>query len=194
MRTPIQKIITLLKEMGSVTKTARLLGLSRSTVYRWKKKARRVYGYRNFLSWQGLKRQSTRPHRLNYKLALSQKAKILLIRNKRYFGAKKIGFYLNLSVSGRTIHRFLASKNLITKQPDYRRPLFQNGKSMRPRNTTELGYLQMDTKHVTPELGGLPFTAYEYAAIDILSRYKAAVLLPDISDESAGLALEFFLI
>ncbi len=51
----------------------------------------------------------------------------------------------------------------------------------------------MDTKHVTPELSGLPFTCYEYAAIDILSRYKLAVILPDISDESASLALEFFL-
>lgn len=193
MRTPIQKIITVLKETGNVTKTARLLALSRSTIYRWRKKARRIYGYRNFLSWQGLKRQSTRPHQINYKLPLSQKAEILLLRNKRHFGAKKIGFYLNLSVSGRTIHRFLATKGLVAKQPDYRRPLFQNGKSMRPRNTTELGYLQMDTKHVTPELGGLPFTVYEYAAIDILSRYKLAVLLPDISDESAGLALEFFL-
>lgn len=34
--------------------------------------------------------------------------------------------------------------------------------------------------------------SYEYAAIDIVSRYKVAVLLPDISDESAALALEFF--
>lgn len=50
----------------------------------------------------------------------------------------------------------------------------------------------MDTKHVTPELSGLPFTVYEYGAIDILSRYKVAVLLPDISDESASLALGFF--
>ena len=55
------------------------------------------------------------------------------------------------------------------------------------------GYLQIDTKHVTPELSGLPFTVYEYAAIDIVSRYKVAVLLPEIDSESASLALEFFL-
>lgn len=193
MRKSIQEIITTLKTTGSVTQTARLLGITRNTVYRWKKKARRVYGYKHFLSWQGLKRQSTRPHKPNYKLPLSQKGKIIILRNKRHFGAKKIRLYLKLSVSPRTIHRFLTIKGLVAKQPDYRRPLFQNGKSMRPKNTTELGYLQMDTKHVTPELGGLPFTVYEYAAIDILSRYKLAVLLPDISDESASLALEFFL-
>ena len=64
---------------------------------------------------------------------------------------------------------------------------------MRPTNTHDLGFLQMDTKHVTPELSGLTYTVYEYGAIDILSRYKLAILLPDISDESAGLALEFFL-
>ena len=55
------------------------------------------------------------------------------------------------------------------------------------------GYLQIDTKHVTPELSGPPFTVYEYAAIDIVSRYKVAVLLPEIDSESASLALEFFL-
>lgn len=64
---------------------------------------------------------------------------------------------------------------------------------MRPFNTKGLGYLQMDTKHVTPELSGLPFTVYEYAAIDIYSRYKLAVILPDISSESARMALEYFL-
>ena len=51
----------------------------------------------------------------------------------------------------------------------------------------------MDTKHVTPELSGLATTVYEYAVIDIISRYKLAVLLPDISDESASLALKYFL-
>lgn len=193
MRRSIQEIITVFKKTNSVSKTAYQLGISRSTVYRWKKKARRTYGYRNFLSWQGLKRNSTRPHHINYKLIFSLKSKIIVLRNKRHFGAAKIKCYLMLSVSSRTIHHFLITKRLVTKQPDYRRPLFQNGKSMRPRNTTQLGYLQMDTKHVTPELGGLPFTVYEYAAIDILSRYKLAILLPDISDESASLALEFFL-
>lgn len=51
----------------------------------------------------------------------------------------------------------------------------------------------MDTKHVTPELSGLSQTVYEYAAIDIVSRYKLAVILPEINDENASLALEFFL-
>jgi len=46
---------------------------------------------------------------------------------------------------------------------------------------------------VTPELSGLPITVYEYAAIDIFSRFKLAVILPDISDESASLALQYFL-
>lgn len=51
----------------------------------------------------------------------------------------------------------------------------------------------MDTKHVTPELSRLPFTVYEYAAIDIASRYKQAILFPDISSDSASLALQNFL-
>lgn len=90
--------------------------------------------------------------------------------------------------------RGLKRKNLTIKQKNFRRPLFQNGKAMRPGNTTKLGSLQMDTEHVAPELSGLPFTVYEeYAAIDIVSRYKVAVLLPEIDSESASLALELFL-
>ena len=47
---------------------------------------------------------------------------------------------------------------------------------MRPRNCPGLGYLQMDVKHVTPELSGLPDTCYLYAAMDISSRYKVLIL------------------
>lgn len=118
---------------------------------------------------------------------------ILVAKAKKHFGAKKLKGYLSLPVSASAVHRFLKKKNLVVKQVRYRRPKFQNGHCMRPKNTFDLGYIQMDTKHVSPELGGLPFTVYEYAAIDIFSRYKLAVLLPDISDESASLALEYFL-
>ncbi len=57
---------------------------------------------------------------------------------------------------------------------------------MRPSNTSSLGYLQADTKYVTPELSGLPFTCYESAFIDIHSRYKGAWIVP-ILDESASI-------
>jgi transposase InsO family protein len=117
----------------------------------------------------------------------------VFIRNNKHIGAKKLVFKITPGVSSQTIHRFLKEKGLVTKQTNYRRPLFQNGRAMRPSNTKELGYLQMDTKHVTPELSGLPLTCYEYAAIDIVSRYKLAVILPDITDESATLALQYFL-
>jgi len=59
---------------------------------------------------------------------------------------------------------------------------------MRPENVPALGYIQMDVKHVTPELSGLPYTFYEYAATDILSRYKMALLQP-ILDESGSIIL-----
>lgn len=108
-------------------------------------------------------------------------------------GARKLYYMIEKAVSPRTIHRLLKRKNLVRIQPNYLRPLFQNGKAMRPSNTKELGYLQMDTKHVTPELSGLPFTVYQYATIDIVSRYKQAILFPDISSDSASLALRTFL-
>lgn len=116
-----------------------------------------------------------------------------LFRGKYAFRFKKDKFMLGISLSDRTVHRLLLKRGKIPKRKNYRRPLFQNGHAMRPVNTKELGFLQMDTKHVTPELSGLATTVYEYAAIDIFSRFKLAVILPDISDESATLALHYFL-
>lgn len=193
MRVAIKEIIRLLKQTGSVGQTAKSLGIARSTVYRWKRRSARVHGYKTLYVWKGLKRKSTRPRAIHPKLDHGFKEEILRLKTVRHFGPKKISKHLSVSISHMTIHRYLQTQNLVVKQANFRRPLFQNGFAMRPTNTTSLGYLQMDTKHVTPELGGLPFTVYEYGAIDILSRYKLAVLLPEISDECASLALEYFL-
>lgn len=193
MRVAVKEIIRLLKQTGSVTKVSRELGIARSTVYFWKRRSARICGYKTNYVWRGVKRKSTRPHKIHTKLNQSLASEVPSLKNLDHFGPKKIGSCLSVPISHMTIHRFLEKKDLIIKQANFRRPLFQNGFAMRPANTTSLGYLQMDTKHVTPELGGLPATVYEYAAIDILSRYKLAVLLPDISDESASLALEYFL-
>lgn len=190
MRVKPKDIIISLKQTGSASQTAKNLGISRQTVYRWKLKAR---SYRGRLVWHGLTRLSTKPHILHYKLDSGTRNEIVTTRQTDHVGARKIRRILQLPVSDQTVHRFLKDKGLVLKQPKYRRPHFQNGLAMRPANTKTLGHLQMDTKHVTPELSGLSFTCYEYAAIDILSRYKAAVILPNIDAESASLALEFFL-
>lgn len=190
MRVPVKQIINTLKLTGSVSQTAKLLGISRPTVYRWKLRGTSLLGN---LKWKGVKRKSTRPKTIHHKLIPPLTEKVIFTKSTRHFGAKKLARYLKLSISASAIHRFLKKKNLVARRPNYRRPKFQNGFAMRPANTHDLGYIQMDTKHVTPELGGLPFTVYEYAAIDIFSRYKVAILLPEISDECASLALEYFL-
>lgn len=194
MKQEIKTIILSYKRTSSTRKTAKELDISPMTVSRWVKRAKIASKSRigTFTS-RTLKRKSTRPHRIYYKLTSQQKHDIILLRNSKHVGARKLAYKLQCGISSSTIHRFLKREALITKQTQYRRPLFQNGKAMRPSNTTGLGYLQMDTKHVTPELSGLPFTVYEYGAIDIVSRYKLAVILPDITDESAALALQYFL-
>lgn len=191
-RVSIREIIEAFRETeGNITQTAYLLGISRLTVKRWVKRGKTLSP--GYIKWVGLKRKSTRPNNIHYKLTLLKEQEIILLREKEHLGARKLKHILLTDVSHMTLHRLLKRKNLVTIQPNYRRPLFQNGYAMRPRNTKTPGYLQMDTKHVTPELSGLSHTVYEYAAIDILSRYKLAVLLPDISDESASLALQYFL-
>lgn len=190
MRVPIKDLVTTLKRTGNVSRTASELGISRMTVYRWSKRARSSYGR---LKYQYVHRLSTRPKTHSRIITPTIENQILSLKRITHFGPKKIVKSLKLSVSHMVVHRLLAHKGLVTPKPKFRRPLFQNGTCMRPANTTELGYLQMDTKHVTPEWSGLPSTVYEYSAIDILSRYRQVVLLPDISDDSARMALEYFL-
>lgn len=189
MRVPIKDIILTYKRLGNVSEAARALRITRPTVYRW---ILRGTSHEGYLRWKGITRRSTKPKTLHNKLSSQNRVDIVSLKERNHFGARKIQKVLKLPVSSLTIHRFLKHKQLVAKQRRYRRPRFQNGYAMRPRNTTDIGYLQMDTKHVTPELSGLPCTVYEYAAIDIVSRYKVAVILPDITDESAALALEFF--
>lgn len=190
MRIKIKEIIRTFKQTGSVTVTASRLGISRPTVYRWLRRGKKLYGHGYM--WRGVERHSTRPKQTRRKVTREVEKQVLESKVIFHWGAKKLKHSLRLPLSSRTIHRLLKTHGKVKSQTNYRRPLFQNGACMRPANTSDLGYLQMDTKHVTPELSGLPFTVYEYGAIDILSRYKVAVLLPDISDESAGLALGFF--
>ena len=94
---------------------------------------------------------------------------------------------MNLSPSA--IHRFLKMSGLVRLNSKPRRSLFQNDRVMQPRNCPGLGYLQMDVKHVTPELSGLPYTCYLYAAMDIYSRYKVGLILPKLDEVGALLAL-----
>ena len=191
MRVPVKEIVLSYRKTASASKTALELGISRQTVYRWLKRCKS--SYLNGLVWSGIKRKSTKPKTVHRKITSETSVRIISLREDMHLGSRKLKYMLGVSFSERTIHRFLKRKGKVPKLKNHRRPLFQNGHAMRPVNTKELGYLQMDTKHVTPELSGLQFTVYEYAAIDIFSRFKLAVILPDISSDSASLALQYFL-
>ena len=191
-RKEIREIITVYKQSkGNVSLTANTLKISRSTVYRWLKRCQSLYtpGY---LKWKGIKRKSTRPKTIHKALTPQQEALVIETREKNGFDSRKIALELKLKndiiVSASTVYRLIKAKkpSLLRKISNYRRPRFQNGKAMRPRNTKTIGYLQADVKYVTPELSGLPYTTYEYAFIDIFSRYKLALILP-ILDETGSI-------
>ena len=193
-RVAVKGIIFSYRKTKSFLLTAKELGISKWTVGRWVKHSKTAsHGRFGELTTRGLKRKSTRPHVIHYAISPKLENEIITFREKEHAGARKLYHMIGKSVSHMTIHRLLKRKNLVRIQTNYLRPLFQNGHAMRPSNTKELGFLQMDTKHVTPELSGLPFTVFEYAAIDIVSRYKLAILFPDISSDSASLALQNFL-
>lgn len=187
MRVKVKEIIETFKETGSVSLTAQLLDIHRSTVYRWLKRGQSLYtpGY---LKWKGIKRRSTKPNKVQYALSLQEELAIAKLRKQRGYTAEKIKAKLNLKVSPRTVHRFLKRKGFVREYSYYRRPRFQETVHMHAKNVSSIGYLQMDVKYITPELSGLPWTCFEYAVMDIFSRYKEAVILNQLDQDGAMVA------
>jgi len=192
MRVHLSRIIRSLNNNGrDVPRTAEELGIHRTTVYRWIHRARKRYlnRYTELLMERGLRRRSTRPRTRHYALEQRDRERIEAFRRRRGHTAEKIKVRLGLTAHHRTIHRFLKRIGLVQEYGYHRRPRFQYSVHMHVCNTTTTGYLQMDVKVVTPELSGLPWTCYEYAIIDIFSRYKEAVILNQLDQDGAMSAL-----
>lgn len=186
MRIQLSEIIKTFRATGRASITARALGIHRTTVYRWVKRSRTNYGY---LKWKGLLRRSTRPHVSHRRISPSLESAIITLRNETGFTATKIKFVLATPVSRSTIHRLLIRRRLVHRYGNHIRPRYQPTIHMHAQNVHTVGYLQMDLKHITPELSGLTWTCYEYAIIDIHSRYKEAVILNQIDQDGAMSAL-----
>lgn len=166
-------------------KTGRQLGIHKSTVYRWKGRSYKAGKY-----WiNTIERKSTRPHTVKYVLTRKEREEIIAVRKKRGCTAEKIKYILKLRVPARTIHRFLKRAGYVRKYGSHRRPRFQETIHMHAKNVQTVGYLQMDVKVVTPELSGLPWTCFEYAVIDIFSRWKDAVILNQLDQDGSMSAL-----
>ena len=189
-RLPIRDIITTWKACNqNYSATARQLGINRRTVKRWVDRGRQPWGY---VRWRGVQRRSTAPKHPTRALSYEATAQVRAWREATGFCREKLAFLAKargLTVSASTIHRMLQRAGLIRASTKRRRPRFQNGQVMRPSNCSDLGYLQMDVKYVTPELSGLPYTCYLYAAMDIHSRYKVGLILPKLDAGGALLAL-----
>ena|SRR3989344_2032251 len=183
---PKEIIRSLRKHEGNVLAAATELGLHPATVYRWKKRSSSNGCY---LAIQGVKRKSTRPHTVRYALKGKALQGLVAAREKYHWTAEKLKVLLKLKVSVRTIQRALKRLGLVAEYGYYRRPRLQPTVHMHAKNTTAIGYLQMDVKVVTPQLSGLPWTCFEYAVIDIFSRYKDAVILNQLDQDGAICAL-----
>lgn len=187
MRVNPKEIIRRVNKGGRPQDVAWDLGIHRSTVYRWITRAKTV---RETLSSYHLARKSTKPHTVHhFEFTPSQRVEIEAYRRKTGRMAVKIAFDLGLPVSWRTVHKFIKKKGLVRKCGVHRRPRFQDTVHMHAKNTKTIGYLQMDVKYITPELSGLPYTCFEYAVIDIFSRYKEAVILNHLDQDGSMAAL-----
>jgi IS30 family transposase len=192
-KNPREIILTLKKNSGRVRETARQLGVSPGTVVFWKKRSRSIYSKLQ-LSSKNLKRKSTRPKNIRETSICAQhQDQITIARKKTNFGAIKLKHILKLDYHHRTIHRLPGKRHLIPEQTKYRRPKLQPTIHMHAKNADRPGYLQMDVKYVTPELSGLPHTCFEYAVIDIYSRYKQAIIVPYLDAHSSVAALRVLL-
>lgn len=189
-KSPLEIIESVRRHKGSVGNAARELGLHRVTVWRWIKRAKSHSKSRiGSFSARYLKRKSTRPHTIHKTLTLQEQSAIIQVRSQTGFAAVKIKGELTLAVGVNTIHRLLKQKGLLNEYGNHRRPRYQQTTHMHLKNTTTIGKLQMDVKYITPELSGLPYTCFEYAIIDIFSRYKEAVILNHLDQDGSILAL-----
>lgn len=194
-RVNIKSIIEAFKEVqGNKTQAGVLAGVSRWTVSRWAKRGKSISQYTPTYTFKGLKRKSTKPHAIRKALTIAQENKVILLRREHDVCVEKLEYILEkqgIKVSDTTLQRLINKKGLVRETGYHRRPLFQNGHAMRPRNTTTTGYLQADVKYATPELSGLPYTAYEYAFIDIFSRFKTALILPVLDEAGSIITLKW---
>lgn len=105
---PTVIIQTLQKQEGSVSKTARVLGIHRSTIHRWVQKAQAmpIHGA------SVLKRKSTRPiHTRTSTVPKSRINQILVLHTKKHMTARQIKEFLQLPISERTILRVIKKSN-----------------------------------------------------------------------------------
>lgn len=191
MRIEPSEIIKRLKQNeGLVRKTARELGVSPSTVINWRRRATSGSQGLRYLA-TSVKRKSTQPKtRRSTKLSAENQDRIVGMKNKTGFGARKITALVSPGVHYNTVHSFLKLKGLTISGKNYRRPRYQETTHMYLKNALVPGKLQMDVKYVTPELSGLVHTAYLYAVVDIWSRYKQGVILPLLDQRLAIEALK----
>ena len=191
-RVPIRIIIETWKACGqNYSVAAHQLDIDRRTVKRWVYRGRQPWGY---VRWPGVQRQSTAPKHPKRALQGEAAAQVQAWRKETGFCREKLAVLAQaqgLEVSASSIHRYLRRAGLVRSSTKRRRPRFQNGQVMQPRNVPGLGYLQVDVKYVTPELSGLPYTCYLYAALDIATRYKVGLILilPKVDEAHALLGL-----
>lgn len=171
----------------SALQAAYAFHVHRSTVYRWRARAKMPSGG---YSSHHLTRKSTKPHRAKPPVLTGTPLhRLYALREETDWTAEKLVHELKLAVSARTAHRALVRRHLVREYGYHRRPRFQDTVHMHANNVHTTGYLQMDVKYVTPELSGLTWTCFEYGIIDIFSRYKEAVILNHLDEDGAMSAL-----
>jgi transposase InsO family protein len=159
------------QDLGSITKASIKLGVSRSTLYRWKNRY-------NQEGKSGLSDKSRRPKNLaNQKVDLHLEEEILTIRKKRNWGPQRISTFLlrkkGIELSPMTIWRVLSKHNVKPvlkrrKKSDYKR----YNKSIPGER------VQMDVTKLRPK-------AYQFTAIDDCTRLKVIRIYPNKRADSA---------
>jgi len=188
MRTNPKEIIRSFKQNQSVSETAAVCGVHKTTVYRWIKRSRSVLS-RLAITEKYAVRKSTKPKTPSYALSPTECVRVRTLRYKTQWDSRKLRYALKLEASHMAIYRYLKRHSLVRKSKRYRRPWSQDTIHMHVKNTHHVGYLQMDVKYITPELSGLPWTCFEFAIIDIFSRYKDAVIFNQLDQDHAVKAL-----
>src|SRR6202521_5249663 len=176
---------------GNASETARRLGVDRRTVSRWVERGRQPRG---FVRWRGIQRLSTAPRRRGRALTSGQVIELLAWRRGTQYCREKAAAWARqqeITVSASTLHRLFLEHGLVRPSRYHRRPAFPERTRYEAFQYAEPRSPADGRKYVTPELSGLPYTCYQYACIDILSRYKVALLLPVLDEAGSVVALRY---
>ncbi len=173
---------------GSVSKTCRYFGISRTVFYKWKRRYEE-------LGPQGLLDRSRGPHSMPNATPEEVVNKIIYLRQHYHFGPMKISMYLkryhDVTISNSGVWRILQRLDL-NKLPASQRYKQHKRRWIRYEKPQPGHALQVDVKFIEP-LEGSRKRYYQFTAIDDCTRLRVLRIYDKLNQKTAIQFIDYLL-